>query len=374
MIPFNRADFGDIEISNATRAIASSHTSGNGPYTHRAEELLSDLHGNRATLLTTSGTHALEMGARLLNLQPGDEVIVPAYTFVTTASSFLWNGARPVFADIRDDTLNIDPNSVETAITSRTKAICIVHYAGVGADPDVFQDLALRHNLSLIEDNAHGLGGTFNGAPLGTFGDLSTLSFHETKNVSCGEGGAIVINDSTLLGRAEVIREKGTNRSDFSRGKVDKYTWIDAGSSWVPSDILAAILVGQLERFADIQNQRHLIWQRYLLALEEWARTSDVRLPYIPAEAGHSAHIFFLRLPSRQHRERFIRHMSDRGIMAVFHYQALHSSPFASQLQGLRACPTSEIAAETVVRLPLYSGLSEEQQNIVIQAVTDFRV
>lgn len=373
MIPFNRASFDGNELAYFAEAIAQGHTSGNGPFTKRAESLLAEMHEGSATLLTTSCTHALEMSARLLDLQPGDEVIVPSYTFVSTASAFSWNGAKPVFADIRPDTLNIDPSSVETKINDRTKAICIVHYAGVGAEPDQFVDIARRHEVTLIEDNAHGLGGTFQGKSLGTFGALSTLSFHETKNVTCGEGGALVINDPQMIERALVLREKGTNRSRFLRGQVDKYTWVDNGSSWVMSDLLAGVLLGQLERFEQSQSQRMALWITYENAISDWACANDVLLPAIPNEARHSAHMFYLRLRSRQERDRFIEHMRRRGVLAVFHYQPLHASPQGMSFgQDPEDCPNSVLASETVVRLPLYSSLSPEDQSRVIDAVLSF--
>jgi len=372
MIPFNKASFDGNELAYLAQAIDQGHTAGNGPYTQQAEAMLASMHGGSTSLLTTSCTHALEMAARLLGLQSGDEVIVPSYTFVSTASAFLWNGARPVFADIRPDTLNIDPESVEARITERTKAICIVHYAGVGAEPDRFADIARRHGLTLIEDNAHGIGATYQGQILGTFGALSTLSFHETKNVTCGEGGALVINDSGLVERSEILREKGTDRSRFVRGQVDKYTWVDVGSSWVMSDLLAAVLVGQLERFEEIQMRREHLWDRYFQELSEWANTNSVGLPVIPVAAKHSAHMFYLRMPSEQERDRFIDHMRRHDILAVFHYQALHDSPVGKSLGETSNCPVSISISETLVRLPLFEGMTEVLHNQVIGAVRSF--
>ena len=373
MIPFNKASFDGNELKYLAQAIQQGHTSGNGPFTKQAEALLSRMHGGSTSLLTTSCTHALEMAARLLDLQPGDEIIVPSYTFVSTASSFMWNGAKPVFADIHPDTLNIDPDSAERCITDRTKAICIVHYAGVGAEPDRFVDMAQRYQLSLIEDNAHGLGATYKGQTLGTFGDMSTLSFHETKNVTCGEGGALVINNPKLVERAEILREKGTNRSRFIRGQVDKYTWVDVGSSWVLSDLLAGVLVGQLERFAETQQKRLATWKRYQETLSDWAETNGIGLPSIPDELEHSAHMFYLRLPSLESRDAFISHMHNQGINTVFHYQALHASPQGLALGVQRnECPNSEFASDAIVRLPLYASLSLAQQQLVIDAVTSF--
>jgi len=372
VIPFNRASFHGNERLYMEQAITHGSISGNGQFTRTGEAVLSQMHGGASTLLTTSCTHALEMSARLLQLQPGDEVIVPSYTFVSSASAFMWNGAHPVFADSRPDTLNIDPAHVATLITPRTKAICIVHYAGVGADPREFVELADRHGIALIEDNAHGLGGSFDGQLLGTFGAMSTLSFHETKNLTCGEGGALIINDPALLERAEILREKGTDRARFLRGQVDKYTWVDIGSSWVMSDMLAAILAAQLERFDEIQERRFLLWNRYQDELADWADTTGVVLPHIPVEAGHTAHMFHLRLQSLELRDAFIQHMMDRGVLTVFHYQALHESPVGLSLPGSHACPVASEASHTLVRLPLFYDLSEADQKTVIDAATSF--
>jgi dTDP-4-amino-4,6-dideoxygalactose transaminase len=371
-IPFNRPSFDGNELDYVARAMQNGHTSGNGPFTLGAESMLEALHPGSKVLLTTSGTHALELAARLVDLGPGDEVIVPAFTFVSTASAFMWNGARPVFADVRSDTLNIDPESVERLVNDRTKAICIVHYGGVGAEPDRFADLARRRGLALIEDNAHGLGARYRGATLGTFGAMSALSFHETKNITCGEGGALVVNDPALVERAEVLREKGTNRSRFLRGLVDKYTWVDVGSSWVLSDLLAAVLVGQLERFEAIQYARTRRWDTYARELAEWAATRDVRLPDVPSGAEHSGHLFHLRLVDRSTRDRFISHLKGHGVLSVFHYQSLADSPVGRSLGNGRPCPVSAHAADVLVRLPLFNSLSEVEQRRVIDAVRAF--
>ncbi len=373
MIPFNRASFEGNELEYLAEAVSTGYTAGNGPFTKRAEAMLTQLHGGSPTLLTTSCTHALEIAARLLDLQPGDEVIVPSYTFVSTASAFMWNGARPVFADVRADTLNIDPDTVEALISDRTKAICIVHYAGVGAEPDRFADMAARRGLTLIEDNAHGLGATYKGQPLGTFGAMSTLSFHETKNVTCGEGGALVINDPELVERAEILREKGTDRSRFLRGQVDKYTWVDLGSSWALSDLLAGILVGQLERFDGIQQARMTIWDTYHRTLRDWALSNDVLLPMVPGDATHAGHMYQLRFADKAMRDRFIMHMQERDVLAVFHYQSLHDSPIGHSLgEDQRFCPNSELASDTLVRLPLFVSLSRQEQQHILNSITDF--
>jgi dTDP-4-amino-4,6-dideoxygalactose transaminase len=372
MIPFNRPAFDGAELAYLQESITLGHTSGNGPFTKRAEALLDELHQPSRSLLTTSCTHALELSARLLNLQPGDEVIVPAYTFVTSASAFMWNGAKPVFVDVRPDTLNLDYAAVVEAITPKTRAICVVHYAGVGAEPDRFSKLAADRGIVLVEDNAHGLGGAWQGQPLGTFGSLSSLSFHETKNITCGEGGALVINDATLQERAEILREKGTDRSRFLRGQVDKYTWVDLGSSWVLSDLLAAVLTGQLERFDDIQAKRMLIWQRYDRELRDWAAQKHVRTPVIPENAQHTAHMYHLRFSSITERDAFITHMREHEILSVFHYQSLADSPMGKSLGDSGHFPNAVNASETLVRLPMFGSMTEQEQDRVIEAVRSF--
>lgn len=373
MIPFNKPYFDSIDIEYFSEALQSGHSSGNGPFTRRAESLLEGIHGSGSALLTTSCTHALEMSARLLNLQPGDEVIVPSYTFVSTASAFMWNGARPVFADVDAQTLNIDPDSAEALVNERTRAICIVHYAGVGAQPERFVEMAAKYGIALIEDNAHGLGATHNGQTLGTFGAMSTLSFHETKNITCGEGGALIINDSSLLERAEILREKGTNRTNFMRGQVDKYTWVDNGSSWVISDLLAGLLTGQLERMSQINSDRISFWNRYHESLCEWAGNSQVLLPQVPAASTHTGHMYHLRMPDQKTRDLFISHLRQRKVASVFHYQSLHRSPVGVGLkEDGRQCFNSDRASQTLVRLPMFNGMSNEQQDQVIAATLSF--
>lgn len=375
MIPFNEPSFDQLELDLLLQAARGGHSSGNGPFTHRAEGLLEEIQGSGRALLATSCTHALEMSARLLDLQPSDEVIVPSYTFVSTASAFMWNGARPVFADVSEKTLNIDLESVESLITERTRAICIVHYAGIGAEPEKFAEMSAKYGLTLIEDNAHGLGASYGSQKLGTFGSMSTLSFHETKNITCGEGGALTLNDPSLVERAEILREKGTNRANFLRGQVDKYTWVDNGSSWVMSDLLAALLVGQLERFHQINRSRLHLWHRYFESLSDWASDSNVALPFVPDRAEHVGHMFYLRLPNQEARDRFIQHMKQRGIFAVFHYQPLHTSPVGIALgQNIKSLPNSERAGQTLVRLPIFASLKDDKQTEIIEAVLKFRV
>jgi len=372
-IPFNRADVGKHDIELLTESIAAGHISGNGPFTKRAEEQITKIIGSNRTLLTTSCTHALEMSALLLRLKPGDEVIVPAYTFVSTASAFMLYGAKPVFVDVRQDTLNINLDQAEAAITSRTRAICVVHYGGVACEMERLVKLANDHDLMLIEDNAHGLFAKYRGKFLGTFGALATQSFHETKNITCGEGGALVVNDASLAERAEILREKGTDRTKFLRGQVDKYTWVDTGSSWVISDLLAAILFGQLSRADEIYKQRMDIWNRYHTELETWALNNYVALPTVPEGCEHTGHVYHLRFQHGDQRDKFIDHLKQLGIYAVFHYQPLHLSTVGRTLGGRDGqFPVTESAGDCLVRLPLFNALTNDEQTYVIKSVTAF--
>lgn len=373
-IPFNRATILPEDLALTAAAIDRGHIAGNGPATIEVEGMLAELHGGAASLLTTSCTHALELAARLLDAEPGDEVIVPAYAFVSTAAAFVLAGLRPVFVDVDPVTLGSDPAAVEEALTGRTRAICSIHYAGVGSDPVLLEELARKESLTLVEDNAHGLGGRWAGRTLGTFGAMSTLSFHETKNVTCGEGGALIVNDPALVERAEILREKGTDRAQFFRGQVDKYTWVDVGSSWVLSDLLAAVLLGQLVRFAGIQAERHRIWSCYADGLKDWSKEHDVQLPLIPPESEHTAHLFALRFADLETRTRFIAHMANAGISTVFHYQPLHLSHVGRRLGGREGqFPVSEKVADTLVRLPLFASLTEHDVERVVARVLTFR-
>jgi len=376
-IPFNRAHFAASDLELLLSAATRGHTSGNGPLTRASEALLEDLHtvdGRRPTvLLTTSCTHALEMAALLLELRPGDEVIVPSFTFVSGAAAFMLHGGTPVFVDVDPSTMNTSAELIAAAITPRTRAISVVNYAGIGADLDRVRDLATSHGLTLIEDNAHGLGGRWSGQTLGSFGALSTLSFHETKNVTCGEGGALVINDPELVRRAEILREKGTDRARFFRGQVDKYTWVDVGSSWVLSDLLAGLLLGQLRRFDEIQRGRHEIWQQYATRLVEWAGQEGVILPTVPLEASHTAHIFTLRFDDIEVRTMFIDHLARADIKAVFHYQPLHLSAVATRTGAHPSLPVTERLADTLVRLPLFVEMTSADVDRVIKEVQSFR-
>ena len=374
MIPFNRAEITESDRQLLVSAIERLHISGNGPFTKIAEASLQDSLGVQRVLLTTSCTHALEMTAVLAEVGHGDEVIVPSFTFVSSASAFMLFGATPVLVDVEQDSLNIDPIAIEKAITSRTKAICIVHYGGIAANLDRILEIAKEHNLAVIEDNAHGLFSSYKGKPLGSFGGLATQSFHETKNITCGEGGALLINDESLIERAEILREKGTDRTKFLRGQVDKYTWVDVGSSWVMSDMLAAILCGQLERAEVINAQRIAIYNRYDNELSQWAETYGVVTPFHPANTTHTAHVYHLRFKAGEMRDRFIAHLAERQIGAVFHYQPLHLSKIGRQLGGVVGdCPVTEHAGDCLVRLPLFNTLTIDEQSRVIEAVQSFK-
>jgi dTDP-4-amino-4,6-dideoxygalactose transaminase len=313
------------------------------------------------------------MTALLLNIQPGDEVIVPSFTFVSTINAFVMRGARPVFLDIRPDTLNMDESKLESLITPRTKVIVPVHYAGVGCEMDTIREIAGKYNIAIVEDNAHGLFGKYKGRYLGTFGNFATQSFHETKNFTCGEGGALIINDPRFVERAEIVREKGTNRSRFYRGQVDKYTWVDIGSSYLPSDILAAFLYAQLEAREEIQKKRRQIWETYYQRLDAWAEERSVQLPRIPAHCDQSYHMFYLLLPSMSSRQALIEHLKSRRILSVFHYLPLHLSDMGRQFGGREGdCPVTEDVSDRLLRLPFYNDLSEEDQEEVVKAILEF--
>jgi dTDP-4-amino-4,6-dideoxygalactose transaminase len=372
-IPFNKPFLTGNEFTYISEAISLQHTAGDGSFTQKCSELLERLLGAPRVMLTTSCTDALEMAAILLDLHDGDEVIVPSFTFVSTANAFAMHRARPVFADVRPDTLNIDERTIESLITPRTRAIVVVHYAGVACEMDTIREIAERRGLVLIEDNAHGLFGRYRGKMLGTLGSLATQSFHETKNIICGEGGALVVNDLSYVERAEVIREKGTNRSRFFRGQVDKYTWVDIGSSFLPSDILAAFLYAQLMARARIQSARKRIWERYESALKPWAERSGVRLPHVPEGCEQPYHMFYLVMQSLDARTAFIERLRDSGIAAVFHYQPLHLSEMGVKFGGrVGACPVTEDISDRLVRLPLYNGMTSDEQDEVIDRICEF--
>jgi len=372
-IDFNRPVVVGREMEYMAEAVASGHLSGDGPFTKKCHALLETELGVPKALLTTSCTHALEMAAILLDIREGDEVIVPDFTFVSTVNAFVLRGARPIFVDIRPDTLNLDESRLEKSVTSRTKAILPVHYAGVGCEMDVILDIAKRHGIAVVEDNAHGLFGKYKGKYLGTFGVMATLSFHETKNFTSGEGGALLINDLTFAERAEIIREKGTNRSRFFRGQVDKYTWVDIGSSYLPSDILAAFLYGQLEQRQRIQSHRQALWQTYEMALKDWAEKHGVRLPLVPPHVEQSYHMFYMLLPDLDTRQRFIFYLRERGIYSAFHYLPLHLSEMGQKFGGRPGdCPVAEDVSDRLVRLPFHNALSKAEQERVIEAILEF--
>jgi dTDP-4-amino-4,6-dideoxygalactose transaminase len=375
-IPFNRPYVSRDELGYLAEAVRQGFTSGDGPFTRRATALLKELSRAGGALLTTSCTHALEMTALLLDLQPGDEVVMPSFTFVSTANAYALRGAVPVFVDCRPDTLNINEQLIEDAINERTRAVVVVHYAGVACEMETIGKICERHGLTLIEDNAHGLGGAYYGRPLGTFGEMATQSFHATKNVQCGEGGALLLNDPGLIARAEIVREKGTDRSRFFRGQVDKYRWVDTGSSYLPSDLLAAVLTAQLESFGVIQRRRHAVWARYHRNLAGWAVANGVAQPFVPDSCEHPAHLYHLLLPDLENRQSFIAHLAERGVRATFHYHPLHAAPAGVRhgRVGSGGCPVTEDVADRLVRLPLFVDLDEDDVTRVIEAVTAYEV
>ncbi len=349
-IPFNKPSLTGAEIGYLTECIGNGHTAGDGEFTKKCHTLLEQTLGVEKALLTTSCTHALEMTALLLDLQSGDEVIVPSFTFVSTVNAYVLRGAQPVFIDVRPDTLNIDETKIENLISPRTKAIVVVHYAGVACEMDEILRVAGKYDIPVIEDNAHGLFGKYKGKHLGTFGAMATQSFHETKNFTCGEGGALLINDEQYIERAEIIREKGTNRSRFFRGQVDKYTWVDLGSSYLMSDLLAAYLYAQLEAADEIQAKRRRIWTRYNEELDEWARENKMNLPFIPEECEQAYHMFYLLLPSLEARQALIRHLKTRDILSVFHYLPLHLSEMGKKFGGKTCdCPITEVVSDRLL-------------------------
>lgn len=374
-IPFNRPAFLGCETEYIADSLASSHISGDGKYSKKCHEFLEQSLGVSRAFLTTSCTHALEMAALLLDIQPGDEVIVPSFTFVSSVNAFVLRGAKPVFADIRPDTLNLDERKLPSLIGERTRAIVLVHYAGVACEMDAIMALAQQHGIAVVEDSAHAFFSRYKGRHLSTFGQLATLSFHETKNFTCGEGGALLINDDSLIERAEIIREKGTNRGRFFRGQVDKYTWVDLGSSYLPSDMLAAYLWAQFERAAEIQARRREIWNQYDDRLADWASAHDVQLPAVPDDCDQSYHMYFLVLPSISARASLIQHLKSRGILSVFHYLPLHLSDMGQRYGGKPGdCPVAETVADRLLRLPFFYALTPAELDEVIGAVVEFEM
>jgi dTDP-4-amino-4,6-dideoxygalactose transaminase len=373
IVPFNRPTLQGDEQACMAQALANGHISGDGPFTRKCHEFLEVAFGLKKALLTTSCTDALELAALLLEIAPGDEVIIPSFTFVSTINAFVLRGARPVFVDIRTDTLNIDETLLDEAITPRTKAIVVVHYAGVGCEMDPIMAVAQKKGIPVIEDNAHGLFGKYKGRLLGTFGCLATQSFHETKNFTCGEGGALFINESRFIARAEILREKGTDRSRFLRGQVDKYGWVDLGSSFLPSDMLAAFLYAQLEAKALIQAKRTRVWNTYSNMLAQWADQTGVRLPFVPEHCEQSYHMFYVLMRSIEDRQALIQHLKQRAIMPAFHYLPLHLSIMGRRFGGQQGqCPITEDMSGRLLRLPFYNDLSKQDQTRVVDAVQCF--
>lgn len=373
MIKFNVPPVTGKELEYITEAINNEKICGDGVFTKKCNEWMEKKFNANKVLLTTSCTHATEMAALLLDIQPGDEVIMPAYTFVSTADAFVMRGATAVFVDIRPDTMNIDENLIEDAITEKTKAIVPVHYAGVSCEMDTIMVIAKQHNLAVVEDAAQGVMATYKGKALGTIGDFGCYSFHETKNYSMGEGGAILIRNEKYIEPAEIIREKGTNRSKFFRGQIDKYTWVEAGSSYLPSDMNAAYLWAQLEMAEEINKKRIGIWNAYYSNLKELADKGYIELPYIPEYCTHNAHMFYIKAKNIEERTRLIDYLKKKEVMAVFHYIPLHTAPAGQKygrFVGKDKYTTSE--SEKLVRLPLYYGLELSQVNYISDCIKEF--
>lgn len=354
--------FSVAEEKAVIKAIASRRLSGNGPICRRVEQQIGEMFNVKHVLLTPSGTHALEIAMLALDIALGDEVIVPSFTFVSSATCVVLRGAKPVFAEVKPETLNLDPDDIRRRITSRTKAIILVHYAGVSCDMDEIMQIAAEHNLYVVEDAAQGVDARYKGRPLGTIGHIGCYSFHGTKNISCGEGGAFLTNDSKLARKAEIIHEKGTNRAAFLRGQIDKYTWVSVGSSYVLSDLLAALLEVQLTKRAEIKAKRQMIWNRYYEGLSPLASEGKVILPTIPSDCESNYHIFFFRLRDEETRNALLDGLRAEGIGATFHYIPLHASPYGRNVLGCEdELPITEKASRTLIRLPIYPSLTVEE-------------
>ncbi len=373
MISFNIPPKAGDELKYISDAIDGMKICGDGKYTKYCNEWLEKRTGSSKALLTTSCTSALEMAAILCGIKPGDEVIMPSYTFVSTADAFVMRGAKIVFVDIRPDTMNIDENLIEAAITDKTRAIVPVHYAGVGCEMDKIMEIAKKYNLDVVEDDAQGIMSSYKGKALGTFGRFGCLSFHETKNYTMGEGGALLINDSSDTERAEIIREKGTDRSKFLRGQIDKYTWVDCGSSYLPSDMNAAYLYAQLEKAEEMNNARLACWNKYYNNLEKLAESGKIDLPFIPEHCVHNAHMFYIKVKDIDERTNLISYMKEKDILAVFHYIPLHSAPAGlkfGRFYGEDKYTTKE--SERLIRLPMYYGLKENEVNYICDVIKSY--
>ncbi len=372
-VPFNIPQLAGKELEYIQQAVANRHISGDGQFSKKCHQWLSDVIGTPKALLTHSCTGALEMAAILLDLKPGDEVIMPSFTFSSTANAFVLRGAVPVFVDIRKDTLNIDESLIERAITAKTKAIAVVHYAGVACEMDKIMAVADKHNLKVVEDAAQAILSTYNGKQLGTIGQLAALSFHETKNLTAGECGALLVNDSSYAMRAEIIREKGTNRAAFFRGEVDKYTWVDAGSSYLPSELQAAFLYAQFESAQEITKDRLSIWHRYHELLEPLEKQGLIRRPIVPSNCGQNAHLYYLLTPSPDTRDALLFYLKQRGVAALFHYIPLHSAPAGRQFGRAEGeLPITDNLSASLLRLPFWRGLEAEQVEYVVTCIADF--
>ncbi len=373
MINFNVPPCTGKELEYIAQAVKNQKICGDGEFTKKCDAWIEKKTGTKKSLLTTSCTHALELAALLADINPGDEVIMPAYTFVSTADAFVLRGATPVFVDIRPDTMNIDETLIEAAITEKTKCIAPVHYAGVACEMDTIMDIAKRHNLAVIEDAAQGIMATYKGKALGTFGDFGCFSFHETKNYSMGEGGALLIRDEKHVEDAEIIREKGTNRSKYFRGQIDKYTWVNFGSSYLPSDMNAAYLYAQLEMAEEIAADRMASWNRYYEALTPLADAGKIALPYVPAECEHNAHMFYIKTADIEERTKLIQFMKDSGVLAVFHYVPLHTAPAGQKFGRFHGEDKyTTVESERLLRLPMYYGLKAEEVDYICNKVKEF--
>ncbi|PID94375.1 MAG: dTDP-4-amino-4,6-dideoxygalactose transaminase [Bacteroidetes bacterium] len=371
-IPFNKPHFTGKEQQYLVQAAMQGQLSGNGPYTRRAQALFCNRYGVTRSLLTTSCTDALEMAALLFEIGPGDEVIMPSYTFVSSANAFVLRGARVVFVDSMPEHPNMDIGTLERLITPQTKAILVMHYGGVANDMEAILAIAEAHGLKVVEDAAHSIEATYKGKPLGSIGQLGALSFHETKNIITGEGGMLLVNDERLCERAEIIWEKGTNRAAFQRKEVQKYEWVDVGSSFLPSDLTGACLCAQMEEVDPIQARRIRHWERYASGLRPLQERENLLLPQLPAFASLNGHLFYMVAKSREERDRLLHHLHSRGIQAVFHYQALHHSPYYRRTYGTSSLPHAERFSQALIRLPLFYALTEQEIDYVIQAIFDF--